>query len=468
MSRHSSEGAERDERVAEILLALLKTASKAARRLRSRGDEEALHGFRTALRRTRSVLKAYRGALGRGARRFERELREIAQRTAAGRDAEVQLEWLNQQAAKLPLRAALSLGPLRRRLKRERTHGYKVGRAKAVPAFRLLARKMERWLREERPSREQGNGHSKGFASLTAGVLREAAAELGRRLDAITSERDEVPLHVARIRGKRLRYVLEPLESEYPLAKEALVQLKALQTVLGDIHDRHVLRKLLRSVSRAAKGTRSPVRNSALRSLRAEVTAELQERFGDLRQQWLGGGAERLLVQIERLASELESRAAPPSPAGEDLEIERKYLLKHLPEEVRGAPAAEIWQGWIPGERLQERLRRIKRDEREDLFRTVKLGRGIQRTEIEERASPALFERMWPLTEGRRVLKRRYVVEDAGRKWEIDEFLDRRLYLAEVELPAVNAEVNLPKWLVRAVEREVTGEDAFVNVNLAR
>ncbi|HZA14273.1 MAG TPA: hypothetical protein VE618_07245, partial [Myxococcaceae bacterium] len=105
---------------------------------------------------------------------------------------------------------------------------------------------------------------------------------------------------------------------------------------------------------------------------------------------------------------------------------------------------------------------------REDLFRTVKLGRGIQRTEIEERTSPALFERMWPLTEGRRVLKRRYVVEDAGRKWEIDEFLDRRLYLAEVELPAVNAEVNLPKWLVRAVEREVTGEDAFVNVNLAR
>ena len=468
MSRHSSEGAERDERVAEILLALLKTASKAARRLRSRGDEEALHGFRTALRRTRSVLKAYRGALGRGARRFERELREIAQRTAAGRDAEVQLEWLNQQAAKLPLRAALSLGPLRRRLKRERTHGYKVGRAKAVPAFRLLARKMERWLREERPSREQGNGHSREFAPLTAGVLREAAAELGQRLDSVTSERHEVPLHSARIRGKRLRYVLEPLESEYPLAQEALVQLKALQTVLGDIHDRHVLRKLLRGVSRAAKGTRSPVRNSALRSLRAEATAELQERFGDLRQQWLGGGAEKLLVQIERLASELESRAAPPSPAGEDVEIERKYLLKHLPEEVRGAPVAEIWQGWIPGERLQERLRRIKRDEREDLFRTVKLGRGIQRTEIEERTSPALFERMWPLTEGRRVLKRRYVVEDAGRKWEIDEFLDRRLYLAEVELPAVNAEVNLPKWLVRAVEREVTGEDAFVNVNLAR
>jgi CYTH domain-containing protein len=176
--------------------------------------------------------------------------------------------------------------------------------------------------------------------------------------------------------------------------------------------------------------------------------------------------ARELLARIELLASFLESRAA--APAGEGVEIERKFLLRHLPEEVRAAPAKEIWQGWIPGAKLQERLRRVKQDGREDLFRTVKLGRGIERVEIEEGTPRALFERMWPLTEGRRVLKRRYVVEDGGRTWEIDEFLDRPLYLAEVELPSADTQVTVPSWLAPAVEREVTGEDAFVNVNLAR
>ena len=464
-SRQLPQQGDLDERVRDILLALLKTASKAARRLGYRGDEESLHDLRTALRRTRSVLKAYRGALGRRARRFERELREIARSTAAGRDAEVQLEWLKQRAAARPSHAASSLEPLRERLKRERRRGYEVARAEAVPAFRLLAGKMDRWLREKRPSHVRGDGHSLEFGPFTAGVLREAAAGLVSRLDAVASERDEASLHSARIRGKRLRYVLEPLEGEHPPAHEALVQLKALQIILGDIHDRHVLQKLLRGTPRPGekKGVRRislvPRRGSALRTARARATAELRQRFGDLRREWLDGGVEKLLEQIEQLASELE--------AG-DVEIERKFLLTHLPEEVRGAPVAEIWQGWIPGERLQERLRRVKRDGQEDLFRTVKLGRGIERTEIEEQTAPAVFERMWPLTEGRRVLKRRYVVEDAGRRWEIDEFLDRPLYLAEVELPAAGAEVRLPKWLARAVEREVTGEDAFVNVNLAR
>ena len=68
-----------------------------------------------------------------------------------------------------------------------------------------------------------------------------------------------------------------------------------------------------------------------------------------------------------------------------DVEIERKYLLSSLPDRVRTSPVKvkEIWQGWIPGQRLQERLRRVKDAKGERFFRTVKLGRGIERIEVE-------------------------------------------------------------------------------------
>lgn len=148
-------------------------------------------------------------------------------------------------------------------------------------------------------------------------------------------------------------------------------------------------------------------------------------------------------------------------------EIERKYLLRALPEEARTAPVHEIWQGWIPGVRLQERLRRIRSGGTERFFRTVKLGRGMSRIEVEEETPADLFERMWPLTEGRRVHKRRYTVAVGALVWEIDDFLDRTLVLAEVELPSEDTPVHVPGWLAPLLEREVTGEDAYVNVNLA-
>jgi CYTH domain-containing protein len=79
-----------------------------------------------------------------------------------------------------------------------------------------------------------------------------------------------------------------------------------------------------------------------------------------------------------------------------------------------------------------------------------------------------LFESMWPLTAAARVEKVRHAVPDGALTWEIDVFLDRHLLLAEVELPSEDAEVQLPEWLAPCVEREVTGDPAYVNANLAR
>jgi CYTH domain-containing protein len=75
---------------------------------------------------------------------------------------------------------------------------------------------------------------------------------------------------------------------------------------------------------------------------------------------------------------------------------------------------------------------------------------------------------MWPLTEGRRLRKRRYAIVDGPLTWQIDEFLDRPLVLAEVELPSESVIVEPPTWLAPVVVREVTNEPDFTNASLAR
>jgi CYTH domain-containing protein len=115
-----------------------------------------------------------------------------------------------------------------------------------------------------------------------------------------------------------------------------------------------------------------------------------------------------------------------------------------------------------------ERLRAVKAGEQETYYRTVKVGSGLVRTELEEETSDAVFRKMWPLTTGKRLTKRRHRVPNGELTWEIDEFTDRRLVLAEVELPEAGTEVEIPGWLQPYVEREVTGEVEFLNSTLAK
>ena len=89
------------------------------------------------------------------------------------------------------------------------------------------------------------------------------------------------------------------------------------------------------------------------------------------------------------------------------------------------------------------------------------------RLELEEPMPPDLFERLWPLTEGRRIRKRRHRVKDGDLTWEIDEFRDRDLVIAEVELPSPSAEITTPDWLRPHLVREVTDDPAYSNYRLA-
>ena len=152
-----------------------------------------------------------------------------------------------------------------------------------------------------------------------------------------------------------------------------------------------------------------------------------------------------------------------------NVEIERKYLLSALPRFPAALDVLEVDQGYIPGRQVLERLRRQRHaDGRERYFRTVKLGAGVQRVELEDETDRRTFEHLWLLTEGARLRKRRHIVAHGEDHWEIDEFLDRPLVLAELEIASADARIEMPDWLKAVLVREVTDEMAFTNRNLAR
>ena len=151
-----------------------------------------------------------------------------------------------------------------------------------------------------------------------------------------------------------------------------------------------------------------------------------------------------------------------------NIEIERKYLLSGLPPVATRCRSVLIDQGYLPGERIRERVRRIRDDSGERYVRTLKLGRGMSRQEFEEETTAEVFAALWSVTGGKRLQKRRYFVPEGGLTWEVDAFTDRDLVLAELEIPAVDFPVEIPAWLAPMLVREVTDERAYGNHALAR
>lgn len=152
-----------------------------------------------------------------------------------------------------------------------------------------------------------------------------------------------------------------------------------------------------------------------------------------------------------------------------NIEIERKFLLRGLPDLPPVSDVLEIDQGYIPGVRLLERLRRQRhRDGTIRYFRTVKVGSGVERIELEDETDKSTFEHLWQLTEGRRLRKRRHLVPDGNLTWEVDEFTDRALHLAELEIETATTAIRIPDWLKPVLVRDVTDEREYTNRNLAR
>ena len=76
---------------------------------------------------------------------------------------------------------------------------------------------------------------------MTGSLIQSLAGELADSLEAVSNPEQVAEAHAARIRAKRLRYLLEPLSRRVAGAKTLVGRLKQLQDLLGQVHDLQVL-----------------------------------------------------------------------------------------------------------------------------------------------------------------------------------------------------------------------------------
>src|SRR4051794_26813186 len=100
------------------------------------------------------------------------------------------------------------------------------------------------------------------------------------------------------------------------------------------------------------------------------------------------------------------------------VEIERKFLVQHLPARWKDFPSAQIVQGYfkMSGREAEIRLRRKGAAH----FITIKSGHGERRVEVEVELAKAQFQAIWPLTRAARIAKRRYRIPYDGHTIEMD------------------------------------------------
>jgi adenylate cyclase len=145
------------------------------------------------------------------------------------------------------------------------------------------------------------------------------------------------------------------------------------------------------------------------------------------------------------------------------VEVERKFLVTDPPD-LGGDAGEEIEQGYLAiGSEGEVRVRR----KGERLVLTAKRGAGLSREEAEVELDREAFEALWPLTEGRRLHKRRSVIPHGDLSIELDVYEGELagLVVAEIEFGSEEEARGFepPEW----VGAEVTGDERYLNETLA-
>lgn len=331
LSRSPEEGARL------LALSFLDQAAEARPRLEDATDTEALHDFRVGLRRLRSCLRAYDAQLADSIpKKLARRLKRLAGSTGPGRDAEVQIEWLRARSPHLSSHHRAGLAWLLARLEERKREAYGEMEEEVADEFakveedlrsRLSVYRVEIHLdpQEERPT----------LAEATVRILHGQVAELEQHLARIGDADDEKEAHQARISAKRVRYLLEPLVEEIPGAGPLVKRFKALQDLLGELHDAHVLeaelaeavetaaaersRKILALSLAAApddkllRAERRRAHESGVIALARLNRARRDRLFEALDDEWLDGKAADFLREVEGLGERMIAVASPPS-----------------------------------------------------------------------------------------------------------------------------------------------------------
>jgi CYTH domain-containing protein len=149
------------------------------------------------------------------------------------------------------------------------------------------------------------------------------------------------------------------------------------------------------------------------------------------------------------------------------VEIERKFLVRALPEDLESWAATRLEQGYVAiTDDAEVRVRRRAGDATATL--TIKSAPGLARVEEELELDARRFAGLWPLTAGRRLVKTRHTREVApGIVYELDVYEGdlEGLQTLEVEFAdeATAGAFDPPPW----AGDELTGDRRYANQALA-
>lgn len=439
-----------------LALGFVRDAEAARERFHDPGDAEALHDFRVALRRLRSTLRHYAPQLEDGPKRADRRrVRDLARATGAPRDAEVLIVLVERWRGELGGVEAPGAEWMLTRLRDRREAAARELLREVGADFAKASRRLERRLGEYRARVDPDRAWAEPpCAETVRGRLLAGVEELRAHLEAVRDVADQEEAHEARIAAKRLRYLLEPFAREVDGLTGLLRRLRRLQELLGDMHDAEV------AWGEAAAGLEAlgasavqPDPRPGLAALAERASAERGRLFAALEAEWLGGYAADFFARALRVARRLGGEEAAP----------RRWLLRRVPK-LGSVQPQRIDQGWLPGERLEESVRRLRAGGEERWIRTLSAdGKVLAEEEMPARAARGL----WGLTRGRRLRKLRYRVETGGTAWTIDRYGRRGPVVAEAALGDEDGAGELPAWLEPHVVREVTGEAELEERGLA-
>jgi CHAD domain-containing protein len=316
--------------VHDLVMRYLDAAGVACNRLASVDDAESLHDFRVALRRLHTLLDAYHEYYPAGpGRKLIRRVRRLARRTNAARDREVLLAWLEAQAEALSERELPAYKWWRKRLRRKLRTTHRALHRTLVPRFERLAGDLREHLPDLRSAAGTFSADGNTFARATSERLAFFSDALQAQIAAVHVADDDVEAHQVRITLKRLRYLLEANAQQLDGAEALIDRLKALQDLLGDLHDNHVIAgRIIRAASRAAAGqaekilrleTEDPIDTLAVQRLRRNdlqsgmsalarrAQSQRREWFEQVQRQLLEDRGRDLLDSLHRLSGRLSA-----------------------------------------------------------------------------------------------------------------------------------------------------------------
>lgn len=234
--------AERSDAALKVLLGqLLAVMQQNSAAIISAHDNERLHDYRVAVRRSRSLLDQLPQLLPkRIEQRYSNHFAQLGTLTTPLRDLDVVLLKFESYRALLPKRLQNSLDPLRQLIetKRQQQRQLLIKHLQSA-GYRRFIKSWQAYLESPTPANTTLGNAKRPVKELADSRIWRLYQQVLQQGAAITKLSPANDLHALRKRCKKLRYLIDSFQPLYPEKKiqRLIATLKTLQDHLGEFQD---------------------------------------------------------------------------------------------------------------------------------------------------------------------------------------------------------------------------------------